>query len=114
MAAPMAKRMPYPTVLPGGERDPATVSMVLNNVVEGNLNVIGVVTLLTGTTETWVHDPRISPQSFFCWQLLDPIGVGGDPHLIASVYLKERGTRKALIGHQSPVADLTVEYAVFG
>jgi len=112
MAAPLARRNFYPTLLEAGDRDPAMVARVVNSAVAGNLNVVGTVTFVAGTTETWIYDPRISPQSFFCWQLLAPIGT--NPHLVAAVYLKERGTRKALIGHQAPDADLTVEYMVIG
>jgi hypothetical protein len=112
MTTPLAKRIPYPTVLEVGERDPTIMARVLNNAVAGNLNVIGQMTVKAGTTETRLNDPRISPQSFFCWQsLIDP---GAGPHTSTTMWLKERGVRTALIGHDAPPVDVVVEYAVFG
>lgn len=110
MAAPLVKRLPYPTVLPGGERDASTIATAINSAVEGNLNVIGQVTLLAGTTETTLHDPRISGQSFFCWQALDPAGAT----VVPSIWYKTRGVREAVFGHADPGGDVVLEFAVFG
>jgi hypothetical protein len=110
MVAKLARRVPYPTVLPSGERDAAIVAMVLNNAVEGNLNVIGDVTILASSTETRIDDPRISAQSLFVWQALSAAGAT----LIPSLWFKQRGVRFAVFGHAAPAADVELEYAIFG
>jgi hypothetical protein len=110
MANRLVRRLPYPTLLPHGEREPRTVSLVVNNAVEGNLNVVGELQFLAGTTTTRLEDPRISNQSFFAWQALDAAGAA----LIPSIWYKTRGVRFAEFGHSAPAADLWLEFAVFG
>jgi len=112
MAARVAKRIINPTVLPSGERDPTLVARILNNTIGGQLNVVGEVMLAMGATETRVNDPRIGPQSFFCWQALSEPGTG--PHVLQTIWLKQRGVRFAIVGHTAPVADFWVEYMVIG
>lgn len=108
MADRMARRLPYPTVIDTGDT-PLTTARVLNNVVAGNMNVVGDMLLKSGTTETQFDDPRISPQSFFVFQHLSAPPAGG-----FGFWLKERGTRTALIGHVAPAADTWVEVMVIG
>jgi hypothetical protein len=109
MANRFVNRQPYPTVLEVGERDPTVIPRVLNNAIAGNLNIVGEVQLLVGTTETTVRDPRISPQSILMWQALDAASAA----LIPSIWLKTRGVRECTIGHASPGASTWLEYAVF-
>lgn len=110
MVAKLARRLPYPTMLPRGERDAVTVATIVNSAIEGNLNVIGDVTILAGTTETRIDGPLISPQSLFAWQALSTAGAA----LIPSLWFKERGVRFAVFGHDAPAGDVDLEFAVFG
>lgn len=112
MANRMAKRLPYPTLIEsGGDRiDPAMVARVINNAVSGNLNIIGEVMLGELTTETVVHSPLISGQSFLSWQALNPDGAA----LVPTIWLKERGVRRCTIGHAAPAADTWLEFTVIG
>jgi hypothetical protein len=110
VATLLERRLPYPTILEVGERDPALIARVLNSAVSGNLNVVGQVEVLAGTTETTVHDPRISAQSLFAWQALSASGAA----LIPSIWLKTRGVRECVVGHDAPAADVWLEYGVFG
>jgi len=110
MANRLTKRLPYPTVLEVGERDPALIARTINNAIAGNLNVVGEVMLASGSTETIVRDPRISGQSLLAWQALDAAGAA----LVPSLWLKVRGVRQATYGHAAPGADVWLEYAVLG
>lgn len=109
MATRLPNRQPYLTVLETGERDQTIVMRTINNAIAGNLNVVGEMELKSGTTETRIHDPRISYQSFFVFQFLSAPPAGG-----YGFWLKERGVRTALIGHTAPGADVWIEYMVIG
>lgn len=110
MANRMARRVPYLTLLEAGDRSPAVIARVVNSAISGNLNIIGEVQLLAGTTETVVHSPNISGQSLLVWQALDAAGAA----IVPTLWLKERGTYKCTMGHAAPGADLWLEFGVIG
>jgi len=91
---------------------PRDVAEIVNNCVDGKLNVIGDVTLTNSATTTVVTDIRVSAQSYINFQ---PTTADGAVELYGgSMYVSSQSKQTFTITHSNNTTTRSFRYAVIG